>query len=223
MYAKKISQVDTAMAYDRASKLKMPKPGNQVGKLAERLAAPPWVNTLTSGTGSITPLGWAMQPELGDLMIAKAMGTSQWLGKASIDPQATSVMANWVAAMQSIGGFLNSQAGLSAVQLAGKSTGIHGKQTAGPKKSFLTGGTIRENVLGVGPSGDTYKFHSGDKVTGPAIAATQAAAGGLSQEDRMILLGLLQEAKKGNQIAAQQGREVAKAMNGNAARKIGRP
>jgi hypothetical protein len=222
-YAKKIGLVDREYAYAKSAKLKMPKPSNQVAKLAEKLAAPPWVNTLTSGPGSITPLGWAMQPALGDLMIAKAMGTNQWMGKASIDPQASSVMGNWVAAMGSIGGFLNSAAGVNAIQLAGKATGIHGRQTEGPKKSFLGGGTIRENVLGVGTSGDTYKFHSGDKITGPAIAATQAATGGLSQEDRMILLGLLQEAKKGNQIAAQQGREVAKAMNGNAARKIGRP
>jgi hypothetical protein len=189
-------------------------------KLAETLASPPWVNRLTSGAGSVTPLGWGVQPVLGDLMIAKAMGTSQWKGKASIDPQAASVMANWVAAMQTISGFLGSNPNVA--KLAGKATGVHGKTTGG--KSFKLGGTIGEDVVGgFGiSSGAPYTFHQGDRMVGPNQTPGQINQSGLSHEDRQILVKLLMEARKSNQIAAQQPREYAKALNSNASRKIGR-
>lgn len=221
-YAGRIRTVDTQLAIDKSAKLGIPRPTNSVMKLAERLAVPPLINKYTAGSGSISPLGWALQPVLGDLLIAKHMAPKSWAGKPVINNQASSVMANWVAAVDTIGGFLNSQTGLKAAQLAGKATGIHGRQTEGPRKSFLTGGTIRENVLGVGPSGDTYKFHAGDKVTGPAIAATQGSQGGLTQEDRMLLIALVHETKRGNQIAASQGREFSRAINQNVARRIPR-
>jgi SLT domain-containing protein len=218
-YARLISQVDTQLSFDKSAKLKMPRPTNGDMKLAERLASPPWVNRLTSGAGSVTPLGWGMQPVLGDMMIARAMGTPQWLGKSTIDPQATSVMANWVAAMQTIGGFLG--ANPNVAKLAGKATGVHGKTTGG--KSFKLGGTLGEDAVGYGiSSGAPYTFHQGDRMVGPNQTPGQINQSGLSHEDRQILLKLLQEAKRSNQIASQQPREYAKALNSNVSRKVGR-
>ena len=220
MYAKKISQIDTEIAYDKSVKLKLPKPTNDDMRLAEKLSAPPWSTRLTSGSYSTSPLGWGMQPVLGDLMIADHFKPQSWVGKANIDPQAASVMANWVAAMGVVGGFLGSNPNVA--KLAGKATGVHGKTTGG--KSFKLGGTVGEDVVGgFGiSSGAPYTFHAGDRMVGPNQTPGQINQNGLSQEDRQILLGLLAEAKRSNQIAAQQPREYAKALNSNVARKVGR-
>lgn len=221
-YAKKISMIDGELSNDRSAKLKLPRPANSVARLASRLTTPPWVNRLTAGSGSISPLGWALQPVLGDMMIAQRMSPKLWAGQPALNAQASSVQANWMAAMGALGGFLNSQAGLGAAQLGGRATGVHGRQTEGPRKSFLSGGTIRENVLGVGSSGDTYKFHSGDKVTGPSVAATQDHSASSSSVEQLLIM-VCKKLDQGNQIAQGQGREYAKALNQSAARKVGRP
>ena len=217
MYAKKISTVDTEIAYDKAAKLTMMKPTNDDMRLAEKLTTSPWVNKLTSGPGSVTPLGWGLQPILGDLMIAGKMGTSQWLGKANIDPQASSVMANWVAAMESVGGFLGSNPNVA--KLAGAATGVHGKTTGG--KSFLGGGTLREDVYGIGHSGAQYTMHSGDKILGPSVAANQDNSAASNSTNYLLLL-ISKKLDTLNNTTANTGHQVAKSVSGsNIARKTG--
>ena len=218
-YAKLISQIDSEVAFDKAVKLKLPKPTNDDMRLAEKLSAPPWSGKLTAGAYSTSPLGWGLQPILGDLMIADRFKPQTWVGKANTDPQASGVMANWVAAMGSVGGFLGANPGVA--QLAGKATGLHGKTTGG--KSFKLGGTLGEDAVGFGiSSGAPYTFHQGDRMVGPNQTPGQITSSSDSTDELLLLISKKLDTL--NKTTANTGHQVAKSVSGsNIARKTGRP
>lgn len=221
-YNKRMAQEEklSKKAGGGGSLLRMKSPTNSVMKLSEALTTDPWVGKLSSGIGSTSALGWAMQPVLGDMMIASTFNPKQWVGKSATNATYSAEAANWTATMEAIGGFLNSQAGLNAVQLAGAATKIHGKQTQGPRKSFMTGGTLHEDVMGTGrTTGEIYKFHSSDSITGPAIAKTQNATADNSNVERLLSM-IVQRLDQGNTITQGQGREFARELNGNAGRRV---
>ena len=204
-----------------AATLKVPKPTNAVMKIAEALMQDPWVSRLISGAGSVSSLGWAVQPELGNLMIGKTFNPSQWIGTPASNAEDASVAANWTAAMESLGGWFNSEAGYPALRIAGQTLGIHGKQTQGGKKSFFAGGMINEHVVGIGTqSGVPYEFgeRGPERVTPMGNPGTQ----GGDEETKYLLRQLVQLQSQNNAITRNQGHSFGNTLNQNAGRKVGR-
>ena len=132
-----------------SSLLALIPPNNQMDKLTDALTTNPLLESMLSGAETVTPLGLAMQPVLGDLMIAETFNPSLWAGQAN-NAENASVEANYYAAQASIRQFLNgpsadnAETGVSgnngATALAGKLTGIHGIDAAGRK--FRSGGKL---------------------------------------------------------------------------------
>jgi hypothetical protein len=152
-------------------------------------------------------------------MIGEVFNPSQWLGKAS-NVQLASVQANWTAAMESLGGWMNSDPGYNALKLAGNMLSIHGVQTEGSKKSFQLGGTVPEKVVGTGvSSGADYTFHAGDRLVGPNVTAGQVD-NGTDQETKALLRQNNSLLSSLVNVAAQAPNQYARALNQNAGRRV---
>jgi len=103
-----------------APKLQMPIPSSQTDKIAEKLLTNPLLDSLISGPGSTTALGWALQPVLGDMLIAETFNPSLWVGKSATaaDGLYAAERSEWLIQLTGMNKFLSSPAGAVALKLA---------------------------------------------------------------------------------------------------------
>ncbi len=193
-------------------------PNNRVDVLVNALTTGKWLNFLTSQKGSITPFGWAMQPALGDLDLAKHFAPSTWIGKPASDQDAQDAKTNYYEAQDAVRQYLNSVANQGSMALAGAATGIHGRDAQGRK--FKLGGMINEQVEGWGmDTGLPYTFHANERVVGANQIPGTERGGTMSDQ---LLMMILAELQNNTGATRQQGREMGNAINANVGRKIGR-
>jgi len=126
--------------------LQLPTANTPVLQLVRALTTNPMLKYLISGPGSVTPLGWAMQPELGDLMVANVFNPASWVGKSATQNGGlyAGMQANYDAAQLAVQQFLMDKGQTKALKLAGKATGIHGIDEHG--RRFDQGGLVQPGL-----------------------------------------------------------------------------
>jgi hypothetical protein len=198
--------------------LQLAHPNNQVDKLVAKVTRDPLLSRLI-GSGSTSPLGWAMQPALGNLMIADVFKPGEWLGKPSSNAEYAAERANYYSAQDAVRQYMNSPANGGSMALAGKATGIHG--TDAQHRKFAQGGYINEHVVGTGmSSGATYEFGEGGRRERVLTDAQTQQSGG--SDSTQMLAAILCELKKGNGLATQAPQAMGRVVNGIGARRIPR-